>query len=87
MIGWLNTNLVSILNGVAFGMLLYMMAIGLSLMYGMMGVLNLAHGSLFLLGAYLAVQIVGVRTGWTYLALACGLALLVGAGRSRPSAA
>lgn len=80
MIGWLDTNLVSILNGVAFGMLLYMMAIGLSLMYGMMGVLNLAHGSLFLLGAYLAVQIVGVRTGWTYLALACGLALLIGAG-------
>jgi branched-chain amino acid transport system permease protein len=79
-IGWLDTNLVSILNGVAFGMLLYMMAIGLSLMYGMMGVLNLAHGSLFLLGAYLAVQIVGVRTGWTYLALACGLALLIGAG-------
>jgi branched-chain amino acid transport system permease protein len=75
----LSTDVVSIVNGVAFGMFLYMMAIGLSLMYGMMGVLNLAHGTLFLLGGYLAVEIVGLHTSLAYLLLACVAALLAGA--------
>lgn len=45
--------LVSILNGFAIGFLLFVLAVGLSLVFGMMDVLNLAHGALFLGGAYL----------------------------------
>lgn len=50
--GWLNANLVTVIDGVAFGLLLFTLAVGLSLVFGMMDVLNLAHGTLFLVGAY-----------------------------------
>jgi len=50
---WLEANLVSVLNGFAIGFLLFILAVGLSLVFGMMDVLNLAHGALFLGGAYL----------------------------------
>src|ERR1700745_2236458 len=39
------------LNGVAYGLLLFLLAAGLSLIFGMMDVVNLAHGSFFMLGA------------------------------------
>src|SRR5881394_4283089 len=48
----------SILNGIALGMLIFVLAIGLSLIFGMLDVLNLAHGSLYLLGTYLGYQLV-----------------------------
>ena len=51
-------NFTSILNGVALGMLIFVLAIGLSLIFGMLDVLNLAHGSLYLLGSYLGYQLV-----------------------------
>lgn len=54
MTGWLADNLVSILNGVALGCLLFALAVGLSLVFGVLDVLNLAHGSLFVAGAYAA---------------------------------
>jgi branched-chain amino acid transport system permease protein len=54
MSGWLSDNLVSILNGVALGCLLFALAVGLSLVFGVLDVLNLAHGSLFVAGAYAA---------------------------------
>ncbi len=53
MVGWFDTNLVSILNGFAIGSLLFILASGLSIVFGMMDVLNLAHGALYLIGAYL----------------------------------
>ena len=56
--GWLD-NLVSVLNGVAIGFLLFILAVGLSLVFGMMDVLNLAHGALFLGGAYLGAAFAG----------------------------
>jgi branched-chain amino acid transport system permease protein len=56
---WLGDNLVTIVDGVAFGVLLFTIAVGLSLVFGIMDVLNLAHGALYLVGAYLAVQFVG----------------------------
>ena len=46
------------LNGISFGMLLFLLASGLSLIFGMMRVLNLAHGSFYLLGAYIALTVV-----------------------------
>src|SRR5919205_2664680 len=51
-------NFSAILNGIALGMLIFVLAIGLSLIFGMLDVLNLAHGSLYLLGTYLGYQLV-----------------------------
>jgi len=47
------------LNGLSLGMLLFVLALGLSLIFGLLDVLNLAHGSLYLLGTYLGYQLVG----------------------------
>jgi branched-subunit amino acid ABC-type transport system permease component len=55
---FINDNFSSILNGVALGMLIFILAVGLSLIFGLLDVLNLAHGSLYLLGTYLGYQLV-----------------------------
>src|SRR5215467_7096825 len=57
------------LNGVSFGMLLFLLAAGLSLIFGLMRILNLAHGSYYLLGAYVALSVVNA-TGSFVLAAA-----------------
>jgi branched-chain amino acid transport system permease protein len=49
--------LISLLNGVSYGLLLFMLASGLTLIFSMMGVLNFAHASFYMLGAYFAYQI------------------------------
>ena len=67
--------LVSILNGFAIGFLLFILAVGLSLVFGMMDVLNLAHGALFLGGAYVGATLAG---SWGGLLGALGLAALGG---------
>lgn len=67
--------LVSILNGFAIGFLLFILAVGLSLVFGMMDVLNLAHGALFLGGAYLGAVLGG---SWGGFLGALGLAALGG---------
>ena len=46
--------IVSLLNGLVYGMLLFMLASGLTLIFSMMGVLNFAHASAYMLGAYFA---------------------------------
>ena len=79
-LSWLDANLVSILNGVAIGFLLFILAVGLSLIFGMMDVLNLAHGALFLLGAYLAWAVAGADPSWGGFLLAIAVAALVGLG-------
>lgn len=56
------------LNGLALGMLLFLLAAGLSLIFGMMDFINLAHGSFYMLGAYLAFSLVQ-RTGSFWLGL------------------
>lgn len=50
--------LINALNGLSWGMLLFLISVGLTTVFGVMGVLNFAHGSLFMLGAYLAMQCV-----------------------------
>jgi branched-chain amino acid transport system permease protein len=50
------------LNGISFGALLFILAAGLSLIFGMMDVVNLAHGGFYMLGAYVALTVVQ-RTG------------------------
>jgi branched-chain amino acid transport system permease protein len=52
----LSTFLIQILNGLQFGMLLFLIASGLTLTFGVMGVINLAHGAFFMVGAYLVFQ-------------------------------
>ena len=61
---WFDTNLVSVLNGLAIGCLLFLVASGLSLVFGMMDVLNLAHGAVFLVGAYVGYAILGDGATW-----------------------
>jgi branched-chain amino acid transport system permease protein len=58
----------AILNGLAFSMLLFIMAAGLSLIFGFMNVLNFAHGSFFMVGAYVGLSVVQI-TGSFWLAV------------------
>jgi branched-chain amino acid transport system permease protein len=46
--------LAQLLNGVQYGLLLFLIASGLTLVFGVLGLINLAHGSLFMIGAYTA---------------------------------
>src|SRR5436190_8456072 len=67
---------VSLLNGVVYGLLLFMLSSGLTLIFSMMGVLNFAHASVFMLGAYLSFQLgryVGFWPAIVIAPLACGL--------------
>jgi branched-chain amino acid transport system permease protein len=78
---WLGDNLVTVVDGVAFGVLLFTIAVGLSLVFGVMDVLNLAHGALYLAGAYLAVRFVGDGQATIGAYVLAGLAAVaVGAG-------
>jgi len=61
------------LNGVQFGVTLFLMAAGLTLVFGIMNLVNLAHGSLYMLGAYLATTFFH-RTGSFLAAVALALA-------------
>ncbi len=63
------------LNGLSFGVVLFLLAVGLSLIFGLMRIINLAHGSFFLLGAYFGLVVVE-KTGSFWLALAVAPALV-----------
>lgn len=56
----MDTIVVSLLNGIVYGLLLFMVSAGLTLVFGMMGVLNFAHASFYMLGAYFAYALQGV---------------------------
>ncbi len=68
--------LIQLLNGVQYGLLLFLVASGLTLIFGIMGVINLAHGSFYMLGAYLAWSLTAA-VGNFWLALLAGFALSV----------
>ena len=65
-----------LLNGLQFGVMLFVMAAGLTLVFGVMGLINLAHGSLYMLGAF-ACAAVAAATGSFVLGLAASLAAAV----------
>src|SRR5215475_1958631 len=67
---------VQLLNGLSFGMLLFLLAAGLSLIFGLLRILNLAHGSYYLLGAYVALSVIRA-TGSLLLAMLAGIAAVV----------
>jgi branched-chain amino acid transport system permease protein len=62
--------LVSLLNGISYGLLLFMLSSGLTLIFSMMGVLNFAHASFYMLGAYFAYQISTAIGFWPALVVA-----------------
>src|SRR5215467_15952180 len=61
------------LNGLQYGVMLFLMAAGLTLVFGIMNLVNLAHGSFYMVGAYLATYFYGV-TGSYLLGVVLGLA-------------
>ncbi|MFM9993293.1 MAG: branched-chain amino acid ABC transporter permease, partial [Burkholderiaceae bacterium] len=68
--------LIQLLNSAQYGLLLFMLAAGLTLIFGIMGVVNLAHGSFYMLGAYLAYWLMGLSGSLT-VAIIGGTLLMV----------
>ncbi|MBI3711320.1 MAG: branched-chain amino acid ABC transporter permease [Proteobacteria bacterium] len=71
--------LIQSLNSIQYGFLLFLVASGLTLIFGIMGIINLAHGSFYMIGAYLAYWL-NLKTGNLLLAIAIGLPLTIGLG-------
>lgn len=76
--------LVQLLNGLQYGLLLFLIASGLTLVFGVMGIINLAHGSLFMIGAYTAYLVVRLL-GAFWLAVPIGIVagIVLGAALER----
>jgi len=75
--------LFSLLNGLVFATLLFMLSSGLTLIFGMMGVLNFAHAGFYMLGAYFAYTLTGYLGFWPALVVAPLLVGLLGAAVER----
>ena len=71
--------LIQVLNGVQYGLLLFLVASGLTLIFGIMGVINLAHGSFYMMGAYIAFSLTGL-VGNLWLAILLGIPLSAAIG-------
>ena len=80
----LATFLIQCLNSLQYGLLLFLVASGLTLIFGIMGVINLAHGSFYMIGAYMAFALaapVAATFGGGFFAVllvGVGLAVLLG---------
>ena len=70
------TFLIQLLNGVQYGLLLFLVASGLTLIFGIMGIINLAHGSFYMIGAYMAFSLASL-TGSLFVAIVVGSVLSV----------
>ena len=68
--------LIQVLNSVQYGLLLFLVASGLTLIFGIMGIINLAHGSFYMIGAYMAFSL-SVLTGNLFIAIVLGIVLSV----------
>lgn len=66
---------IALLNGLSYGLLLFMLSAGLTLILSLMGVLNFAHAGFYMLGAYLGY---GLASQWGFFAALLGVPLLVG---------
>lgn len=75
--------LINLLNGISAGLLLFMLSSGLTLIFGMMGVLNFAHASFYMVGAYFAYTLSQVIGFWAALVIAPLLVGLLGAAFER----
>ena len=70
---------ISMLNGLSYGLLLFMLSSGLTLIFSMMGVLNFAHASFYMVGAYVAYSVASVVGFWPGLVIAPLVVGLLGA--------
>lgn len=75
----LTTFLIQTLNGVQYGFLLFLVASGLTLIFGIMGIINLAHGAFYMLGAYLVYWLFGY-TDNLFIAILLGLPIMLALG-------
>ena len=74
---------ISMLNGLSYGLLLFMLSSGLTLIFSMMGVLNFAHASFYMVGAYVAYSITRVAGFWPGLFIAPLVVAALGAAFER----
>ncbi len=70
------TFLIQVLNGVQYGFTLFLVASGLTLIFGIMGIINLAHGAFYMIGAYLTFWLVGLTDNLA-VAIALGLPIML----------
>ncbi|MBI2725197.1 MAG: branched-chain amino acid ABC transporter permease [Polaromonas sp.] len=70
---------ISLLNGLSYGLLLFMLSSGLTLIFSMMGVLNFAHTSFYMVGAYIAYSLSHVIGFWWALLVAPAMVFVIGA--------
>jgi branched-chain amino acid transport system permease protein len=68
--------LIQLLNSIQYGLLLFLVASGLTLIFGIMGIINLAHGSFYMIGAYMAFSLASL-TGSLFIAIVLGTVLSV----------
>ncbi|QYJ16421.1 High-affinity branched-chain amino acid transport system permease protein LivH [Rubrobacter xylanophilus DSM 9941] len=68
---------VQVLAGLTYGMLLFMISVGLSVIFGLMGIVNLAHGVFFVLGAYVAFSVLGAGANFLVALVVAMLAMAV----------
>lgn len=74
-----STFLIQLLNGVQYGLLLFLVSSGLTLVFGIMGIINVAHGSFYMIGAYLAWSLAAaLGSFWLALPVAIVLSVLIG---------
>ena len=73
----LPTFLIQCLNSLQYGLLLFLVASGLTLIFGIMGVINLAHGSFYMIGAYMAYGLAPLVGGGFFATLVAGIVLSV----------
>jgi branched-chain amino acid transport system permease protein len=73
------TFLIQLLNGAQYGLLLFLVASGLTLVFGIMGIINVAHGSFYMIGAYLAWSLTA-RLGSFWIALPAAIAVTAAVG-------
>ncbi|NMG30871.1 branched-chain amino acid ABC transporter permease [Aromatoleum evansii] len=71
-----STFLIQLLNSLQYGLLLFLVASGLTLIFGIMGIINLAHGSFYMMGAYMAFSLTAL-SGNLLVAIVVGIALSV----------
>jgi branched-chain amino acid transport system permease protein len=76
--------LIQIFNGVSYGALLFLLASGLTLIFGVMRIVNLSHGAYFLLGGYVALSVIWTTGSWLLALPVAALAIaLVGLAMER----
>ena len=70
---------VQLLNGLQYGLLLFLIASGLTLIFGIMGIINLAHGAMYMIGAYLVYDLT-LRLGNFWLAIMAAVPIAIALG-------